>query len=135
MFSDQVRTAIELLAALGSIASVIVAGLAWVARSSFVTHSGLNLALEPIGSQLDDHQTRLADLEGRVEQMPSAQEWSRLTERLGRLDGGQAELGTKIDGLRRELKSDITGIQDVLTRIERPLNVLIDNKLKTQGDA
>lgn len=135
MFSDQVRTAIELLAALGSIASVIVAGLAWVARSSFVTHRGLNSALGPIGDQLDDHQTRIAGLEGRVEQMPSGQEWSMITERLGRLDGGQSQLVTMIDGLRGEMKSENVGLREVLSRIERPLNVLIDNKLKAQGEA
>jgi cell division protein FtsB len=118
--SENARTWIELLSLVGGALSFVVAAAAFVVRNSFVTHGALNEALEPLGAQIDDQSERITALEADVKQLPTQRQWTEMVERQTRVEGGMENLNTKI-----------TGVHDILERIERPLNVIIDAQLKS----
>lgn len=121
---EAIRFWIDLFAVMGGAVGVIC-GVAWfVIRSALVTHQALGRALEPMGVQMDDHAERLSKLEGDIRQMPDARAWGDMREQMVRLEGG-------VDAIRTETR----GLRETMERIERPLNVLVDAKLKQRGGA
>lgn len=117
-----IRFWVDLLTIVGGMLGVISALMWWIIRHSLVTHKALGDALEPIGNQVDEHHERITRLENDVAHLPDAGAWQEMREQMIRLEGG-------IDNINTEVKS----IHETMERIERPLNVLIDGKLKARG--
>lgn len=119
---EAVRFWIDLFAVIGGAISVLC-GVAWfVIRNALVTHQALSHALEPMGTQMDDHGDRISKLESDLGHMPDAKAWSDMGQQMVRLQGG-------IDAISIETR----GLRETMERIERPLNVLVDAKLKRSG--
>ena len=116
---DAIRTWVDILVIIGGIGGW-VATAAWrVMRLSLVTHADLSAGLGPIGEQVDEIDRRMAKVEGDIAHLPDSGEWAEMREQMIRLEGGVSNIDTQVRGLR-----------DTMERIERPLNVLIDGKLK-----
>ena len=110
---------LDLAAIIGTVISAVVGATWWMIRHSLVTHRALGDAIEPIGTEVDAQDKRITKLESDVSHMPDAGAWQKMQVQMTRLEGGMQNVETQITGLR-----------DTMERIERPLNVLVDSKLK-----
>ncbi len=101
----------------------VVSTVAWhLVRGSFVSYRAMAEALEPMGEMLDKHDGRIMKLESDFEHLPDSSEFAELRDRMTRIEGVALNIDTKV-----------SGVYEVLERIERPLNVLIDGKLKDRA--
>jgi len=114
-----VATWLELLSAIGGIMGMIGGGMIWLVKNSLVTRPDLSKALEPFGEQADAADRRLAVIETELRHMPTQRDLANLTERVANLATDVGKISVGIDG-----------INNLLARIERPLNVLIDERMK-----
>ncbi len=116
-----IRFWVDVLTITLSVLGFLAASGIWLMRQSVVTHKALAETLEPIGLQVDQHGARITQLEGDLAHMPDGGEWIDLRERMTRLEGGIEKIETQV-----------SSIHETMERIERPLNVLIDEKLKAR---
>jgi hypothetical protein len=114
-----IRFWIDVLSLVAGVLSVLGALAIYLFRASVVTHPALANALAPISKALLQDDRRLAKLEGDIDRLPDADDWSEMRDRMTRLEGGIENIGTRVEA-----------IGETMERIERPLNVLIDGKLK-----
>lgn len=118
-FTAAARFWLDLAAIVGTMISTVVGATWWAIRQSLVTHRALGDAIEPIGLEVDAQDKRISKLENDVAHLPDADAWQKMQVQMTRLEGGMQKVETQITGLR-----------ETMERIERPLNVLIDGKLK-----
>jgi hypothetical protein len=101
----------------------VISTVGWhLVRGSFVSHRVLADTLEPMGEMIDKHGDRLLKLESDFEHMPDSSEFAELRDRM-----------TRLEGVALNIQTQVTGVHELLERIERPLNVLIDGKLKDRA--
>lgn len=113
---------VDLLSLLGGAVGAMAAIVFWAIRQSLVTKKELADTVGPMGEDMDSQSARIAALEGEVKHMPTGPEMADLRERM-----------TRIEGVAGNIQTQVVGIHELLERIERPLNVLIDGKLKASN--
>lgn len=109
----------------GGVLGAIGGGAVWLARHTLVTQDDLR---ERFDEHEEDHKEldkRLAEGERQFEaiktdlsHLPDHNDISDLKDRIGAVEGSVKALEATIDGLR-----------DVLERIERPLNILVEHSI------
>ncbi len=114
-----IRFWIDLIGLIGGAVGVLAGAAWWLIRHSLVTHTALEGKMAPLGTVLDDHGNRIAKVENDMKHLPSGDDWHSVREQMIRLEGGINNLETQV-----------TAVRETMERIERPLNVLIDGKLK-----
>jgi hypothetical protein len=116
-----IRFWVDLLTILGGMLGATASVMWRLARQSLVTHKTLGDVLEPIGQQVDQHHDRITKLETNIAHLPDAASFSEMREQMIRLGGG-------ID----KITTEIGAVKETMDRIERPLNVMIDQHLKAR---
>ncbi len=81
-----------------------------------VDHEGVHEELE---RRLADGDVRFARIRADIEHLPDHHDLADLTNRVAAVEGSVKALGATLEG-----------VKDVLVRIERPLNSLVDHHLK-----
>lgn len=107
---------------LGSIGGIAV----WMARRTLVTQEDLRASFDAHNGQHRELDKRLADGERQfviirtdIEHLPDVDDLADLKGRVGGVEGSIRALTATVDGLK-----------DVLERVERPLNILVEHHLK-----
>jgi hypothetical protein len=119
--SDGINFWVNVLTVVGGALGALAALVTWMVRQSLVTHTGLATSLAPHIELVGKHETRLTQLEADVEHLPPSSDWSDVRERLVRVEAGQSTI-----------EAQLNGIKNLMERIERPLNVLVDAKLRAE---
>jgi hypothetical protein len=129
LMPDWIMVALEITALVGGLLGGIASVVVWVTRNALVTKTDLNerfsehnKAHTAIDTRLSDGNQRVAVIENELQHLPKADDIKELTNRVGAVEQTMSGFGAQLDGLR-----------EVLERVERPLNVLIDHQLK-RGD-
>ena len=126
LFPDWVMVALEITSLVGGLLGALAGAAIWVTRNTFVTKTDLQTKFEDHGkrhvaldSRLAEGESRFAVIETELKHLPKADDIQALTSRVGAVEQTMSGFGAQLDGLR-----------EVLERVERPLNVLIDHQLK-----
>ena len=117
--STEMRFWLDLLALAGGAIGVVAGAAWWLIRHSLVTHLALEEKMAPVNSTLDTHDKRITKVETDMQHLPSRNDWHEVREQMIRMEGGLGKLETQV-----------VAVRETMERIERPLNVLIDGKLK-----
>lgn len=117
--SADIRFWLDLLALAGGAIGVIAGAAWWLIRHSLVTHLALEEKMAPVNTALGEHDRRITAVETGLNHLPNTEDWQAMREQMIRLEGGMNNMGTQM-----------TAVRETMERIERPLNVLIDGKLK-----
>lgn len=130
LMPDWVMVALEITGLVGGLLGGIASVVVWVTRNALVTKTDLNERFAEhskshaaIDARLGDGNQRFAVIETELGHLPKAADIKELTNRVGAVEQTMSGFGAKLDGLG-----------EVLERVERPLNVLIDAQLKKRGD-
>ena len=110
---------VDVLTLIGGAAGLFSGAAWWVIRQSLVTHKSLADTIGPLGEDIDAQGARISVLETDMKHMPSSSEISDLRERM-----------TRLEGTAQAIRVEVQGVHELLERIERPLNVLVDGALK-----
>jgi hypothetical protein len=107
---------------LGSIGGVAV----WMARRTLVTHDDLRASFDAhddrhkeLDKRLADGERQFAVIRSDIEHLPDVDDLADLKDRVG-----------DVEGSIRALTATVGGLKDVLERVERPLNILVEHHLK-----
>jgi len=111
---------------LTGLVGMIGGGLAWAARHTLVSQvdfeawvTGHGNAHSALDRRLAEGETRFALLQSSLDHLPDHDDVAELKERITKVEGSVEALGERIDGLR-----------EVLERVERPLNLLVDHHMR-----
>ena len=107
---------LELVAALVGCGAGV---LSFVIRNSLVSVSVLSDKLAPLYERINAADNRVTALQTEMQHLPTQREMGALSERVGAVSTDVARIGEAIAGMNA-----------LLARIERPLNLLIDEKMK-----
>lgn len=129
LMPDWVMVALEITGLVGGLLGGIASVVVWVTRNALVTKTDLNerfaqhaASHAAIETRLGDGNQRFAVIETELGHLPKAHDINELTNRIAEVEQTMSGFGAQLGGLR-----------EVLERVERPLNVLIDHQLK-RGD-
>ncbi len=110
---------VDVLTLIGGFVGLFSGAAWWVIRQSLVTHKDMAETIGPLGEDMDAQGARISVLETDMKHMPSSSEISDLRERM-----------TRLEGTAQAIRVEVQGVHELLERIERPLNVLVDGALK-----
>lgn len=117
------------LAGIGGVAGM-VGGLAMaLARRTFATKNEVRRSFEKhdviheeLERQLADGAKEFAAIKANLTHLPSQDDIADVKERIAAVEGSVRALGATIDGVR-----------EILERVERPLNILIEHHMKASS--
>lgn len=119
--TNEVRFWLDVIGLVGGALGLLSGGAWWMIRHSLVTHTALETKMVPLHGTLGEHDRRITAVETGLRHLPTTDDWVALREQMLRMEGTIGNLGTQIGAVR-----------ETIERIERPLNVLIDGKLKAR---
>lgn len=110
---------LEIFAAVGGVLGAVASAATWLARHSLVTHRDLATAMRPLADRAEATERRVLAVEVAVEHLPHVADMTALQTQISSLQVRSEQIATGLQGVR-----------DILERIERPLNVLVDSHMK-----
>jgi len=126
LLPEWIKVGLELAAIVGGLLGAVGGCAAWLTRNALVTKTDLNERFAEheathghLDKRLGEGDRRFAVIETELKHLPKADDIHKLTDRVGAVEQTMSGFGAQLDGLR-----------EVLERVERPLNVLIDHQLK-----
>ncbi|MEO0034331.1 MAG: hypothetical protein RLZZ501_354 [Pseudomonadota bacterium] len=123
---DWLETLLQVAGPAGGLLGLIAGVAVWLARQTLVTHEDLRAWRAEHDREHDALDRRLADGERQfaailadLDHLPDQDDLDDIKTRIGDIEGSVRALVATIDGLK-----------DVLERVERPLNILVEARLK-----
>jgi len=124
---DLARLVLEALGAISTLLLGLFGWMHWSLRKEMVTKSELatyraahDKAHKDLDARLAEGENRFNEIKADIEHLPNHKDLEALGGRLG-----------KIEGSIEKLTAMIGGLKDVLARVEKPLDVLVANHLRT----
>ena len=108
-------TWLEIFSSVCGVAGGIAAVLIWAVRSSFVSRSDLSTELGNLYVRLNAADGKLILIETELRHVPTQRDFNELSAKVG------------------ALSADIAGVTAILARIERPLNLLMDERMSEKS--
>ena len=93
----------------------------WSLRRQFMTREDCSQQCKKLADKQTAQEAKQAALEAAHQSMPSAEDLERIQERLGGIEG-------EMKGMSATLK----GQAEIMVRIERPLNLLLEHHVKRE---
>ena len=121
-FPDWLDITLKIIGLVGGLLGAIGGGAVWVARQTLVTQDDLRERFEEheedhkkLDERLVAGELQFATIQADLGHLPDHQDIFDIRERISAVEGEVKALGATIDGLK-----------EVLERIERPLNVIVE---------
>lgn len=109
------KTPIEVSSAVLLLIQFLLVWALWSLRKQFMSREGCDERCKKL-------EKRQGDLEAAHKAMPSPGDMGAIKDRLGKIEGGVESLAATVEGQK-----------EIMLRIERPLNLLIEHHLKGSG--
>lgn len=122
---DWIDIGLKVVGVIGGALGAIGGGVVYLARHTLVTQDDLRERFEEheadhkeLDKRLVEGERQFAAIQADLEHLPDHEDIADLKDRIGAVEGSVQALGATIDGLK-----------EVLERVERPLNILVEHHM------
>lgn len=116
---EWIDTGMRFLTVLILIANIVMGWLLWGLRKEFMTRDACTKRCDQHAEERRKLETRQDALETSMRNMPTSGDMTGIRERLGGIEGDV-----------KEVAATLKGQADLLTRLEKPLNLLMEHHLR-----